>query len=74
VTLESYEHQEYRAIRQSLEEVAAEAIGQMKLLVHTLQTKESQNKEVLSLIETKNVQELASKVKLHKSYLGETQE
>ncbi|HEX5330961.1 hypothetical protein [Sulfuricurvum sp.] len=74
VTLESYEHQEYRAIRQSLEEVASEAIAQMKLLVHTLQTKESQNKEVLSLIETKNVQELASKVKLHKSYLGETQE
>ncbi len=74
ITLESYEHQEYRAIRQSLEEVAAEAISQMKLLIHTIQTRESHTKEALSMIETKNVQELASKVKLHKSYLGENQE
>lgn len=69
VTLESYERHEYRAIRQSLEEVAAEATAQMKLFVQTLQTKESH-----PLIEAKSVQELASKVKLHKSYLGENQE
>lgn len=69
VTLESYERQEYRAIRQNLEEVAAEATAQMKLFVQTLQTKESH-----PLIEAKSVQELASKVKLHKSYLGENQE
>ena len=66
ITLESYEHQEYRAIRKSLEEVASEAIAQMRLLTQTLQKTES-----LPLIETRNVQELASKVKLHKSYLGE---
>ncbi|DAB39481.1 MAG: hypothetical protein A2023_06375 [Sulfuricurvum sp. GWF2_44_89] len=69
VTLESYERHEYRAIRQSLEEVAAEATAQMQLFVQTLQTKESH-----PLIEAKSVQELASKVKLHKSYLGENQE
>lgn len=74
ITLESYEHHEYRAIRQSLEEVAAEATAQMKLLVQTLQSRESHAREALSMIETKNVQELASKVKLHKSYLGENQE
>ena len=69
VTLESYERQEYRAIRKSLEDVAAEAAVQMQLFVQTLQTKESH-----PLIEAKNVQELASKVKLHKSHLGENQE
>jgi len=66
VSLESYERQEVRALRQSLEEVASEATAQMKLLMQTLQKTES-----LPIIETKNVQELASKVKLHKSYLGE---
>lgn len=74
VTLESYEHQEYRAIRQSLEQVAAEATVQMQLLSQSLQQRESHPKESLSMIEAKNVQELASKVKLHKSYLGENQE
>jgi len=69
VTLESYERQEYRAVRQSLEEVAAEATAQMQLFIQTLQTKESH-----PLIEAKSVQDLASKVKLHKSYLGENQE
>jgi hypothetical protein len=68
VTLESYEHQEYRSIRQSLEQVAAEVTAQMQLLSQTLQKRDS-----LPMIETKNVQELASKVKLHKSYLGENQ-
>jgi hypothetical protein len=74
ITLESYEHQEYRAIRQSLEEVAAEATAQMKLFVQNLHEREAKARESLTLIETKNVQELASKVKLHKSYLGENQE
>lgn len=66
ITLESYERQEVRAIRQSLDEVATEAIAQIKFLTQTLQ-----KSEPLPIIETKNVQELASKVKLHKSYLGE---
>lgn len=66
VTLESYERQDIRALRQSLEEVASEATAQMKLLAQALQ-----RSEPLPIIETKNVQELASKVKLHKSYLGE---
>lgn len=69
MTLESYERQEYRAIRQTLEEVAAEATAQMQLLSQNLQ-----KREVLPLAETKNVQELASKVKLQKSYLGEQPE
>jgi hypothetical protein len=69
VTLESYERQEYRSIRQSLEQVAAEATAQMQLLAQTLQKRES-----FPIAETKNVKELASKVKLHKSYLGENQE
>lgn len=74
ITIESYEHQEHRAIRQNLEEVASEAIAQMKLLIDQIHAKEVPLKESLALIETKNVQELASKVKLHKSYLGENQE
>jgi hypothetical protein len=69
VTLESYERQEFRAIRQSLEEVAAEATAQMQLFVQTLK-----KSEPLPIIETKNVHELASKVKLHKSYLGEAKD
>jgi hypothetical protein len=69
VTLESYERQEYRSIRQSVEEVAAEAIAQMQLLVQSIQ-----KRELVPMVETRNVQELASKVKLHKSYLGENQE
>ncbi len=69
ITLESYERHEYRSIRQSLEQVAAEATAQMQLLTQTLQ-----KNEIHPLIETKNVQDLASKVKLHKSYLGENQE
>lgn len=69
VTFESYERQEFRSIRQNLEQVAAEAIAQMQLLAQSVQHKES-----IPMIETKNVQELASKVKLHKSYLGENQE
>lgn len=69
VTLESYERQEYRSIRQSLEEVASEVTAQLQLLSHTLRQQEPS-----PLIDTKNVQELASKVKLQKSYLGENQE
>lgn len=69
VTLESYEHQEFRSIRHSLEQVAAEVTAQIQLLTQTIQ-----KNEIHPLIETKNVQELASKVKLHKSYLGENQE
>jgi hypothetical protein len=75
ITLESFEHQEYRAIRKSLEEVAAEATVQMKLFIQNLQARESQAKETLSLLEAKNVQELTSKVKLQKSsYIVDNQE
>lgn len=69
VTLESYERQEYRAVRQSLEEVAAQATAQLELFIQNIQKQEK-----IPLIETKNVQDLASKVKLQKSYLGENQE
>ncbi|MBD3809781.1 MAG: hypothetical protein IE884_04600 [Sulfuricurvum sp.] len=69
VTLESYERQEYRTIRQSLEEVAAQATAQMELFIQNIQKHEK-----MPLIETKNVQDLASKVKLQKSYLGDNQE
>lgn len=74
VTLESYEHQEYRAIRQSLEQVAAEASAQIQLLTQTLQKRDSHDRESSPMIEARSVQELASKVKLHRSYLGENQE
>jgi hypothetical protein len=74
ITLQSLDHQEYRAIRQALENVASEATAQMELFVHNLLEKEAHLKESRSLIDTKNVQELASKVKLTKSYLGENQE
>jgi len=74
VTLESYDHQEYRAIRHSLEQVAAEASAQIQLLTQTLQKRDSYDRESSPLIEARNVQELASKVKLHRSYLGENQE
>jgi len=74
VTLESYEHQEYRAVRQSLEQVAAEATAQIQLLTQTLQKRDSHDRESSPMIEARSVQELASKVKLHRSYLGENQE
>lgn len=74
VTLESYEHQEYRAVRQSLEQVAAEASAQLQLLTQTLQKQGSHERESSPLIEARSVQELASKVKLQRSYLGENQE
>jgi hypothetical protein len=57
-----------------LEEVTSEAIAQMKLLVQNLHEREAKARESLSMVETKNVYDLASKVKLHKSYLGESQE
>lgn len=69
VTLESHERHEYRAIRQTLEEVASQATAQMEHFIETLQKQEK-----IPVIETKNVQELASKVKLQKSYLGDNQE
>lgn len=74
VTLESYEHQEYRAVRQSLEQIAAEASAQLQLLTQTLQNRDSHERGTSPLIETRSVQELASKVKLQRSYLGENQE
>lgn len=69
VTLESHDRQDYRAMRQGLEEVAAHATAQMELFIQNIQKYEK-----MPLIETKNVQDLASKVKLQKSYLGENQE
>lgn len=67
VTLESYERQEVRAVRENLERIAAEAGAQMQLLAQTLENHRG------TPVDTKNVQELASKVKLHKSYIGENQ-
>lgn len=67
VTLEAYERHEARAVRENLERVAAEAIAQMQMLARSLEHYPE------APIVTKNIQELAGRVKLHKSYVGENQ-
>lgn len=66
VTLESYEKQEHRAMREHLENVAANAIAQMELFSETIAKYEQTHQ-----ISPKDVQELSHKVKLHHSYNGE---
>lgn len=68
VTLESYERQDIRAVREMLQEVASEATAQIRLLSQSFE------KYRFELHDPKNVQELAGRVKLQKSYLGENQE
>jgi len=67
ITLESYEKQEHRAIREHLENVANTAIRQMEMLTQNL----SRFEETHHYVSPKEVQELSHKVKLHQSYKGE---
>lgn len=67
ITLESYEKQEHRAIREHLENVANTAIRQMEMLTQNL----SKFEETHHYVSPKEVQELSHKVKLHQSYKGE---
>lgn len=66
VTLESYEKHEHRALREHLENVAANAIAQMELFTEKIERHEQPRP-----ISPKEVQELSHKVKLHQSYNGE---
>lgn len=66
ITLEAYEKQEHRSLRENLENVANEAIAQMKLF-----SEQISNPQYRHEITPKEVQELAHKVKLHQSYSGE---
>jgi len=67
ITLESYDKQEYRAIREHLEHVANTAIVQMEAFADKIERFEAQRHSV----SPKEVQELSHKVKLHQSYSGE---
>lgn len=69
VTLESYEKQEHRAMRENLEKIANEVSERLHLLIQSLpKTKSSDT------FDTKNIQELTGKVKLHRSYTEELSE
>jgi hypothetical protein len=69
VTLESYEKQEHRAMRENLERIAAEVSEQLYLLSKSLP-----KHETVETFNPKSIQELSSKVKLHKSYTEELSE
>lgn len=66
VTLEGYEKQEHRELREHLENVANEAIVQMKLFTQIL-TQSDQHHHVSA----KEVVDLAHRAKLHQSYTAE---
>lgn len=70
VMIEAYERQDHHALREHLKE-AAEEIG---IRIDALGRLVEETRRSSALVDTKNVQELASKVRLHKSYLGENQE
>jgi hypothetical protein len=67
ITLESYEKQEHRALREHLENVANSAIVQMEIFTQYL----SKFEETHHYVSPQEVQELSHKVKLHQSYKGE---
>lgn len=69
VTLESYEKQEHRAMRENLERIASEVGEQLYHLSQSLPKHESVEK-----FDAKSIQELAGKVKLHRSYTEELSE
>lgn len=66
VTLEGYEKQEHRELREHLENVANEAIVQMKLFTQILTQPDHHHH-----VSAKEVVDLAHKVKLHQSYTAE---
>lgn len=70
VVLESYERQDTRALREQIERALFEMTSQLRILTHTLE-KNAQN---TAAVDTQNIQELASKVRLHKSYAADNQE
>lgn len=67
VTLEGYEKQEHREMREHLENVANEAIAQMQLFTQKL-TRQDQPHQHVS---PQEVLDLTHKVKLHQSYTSE---
>lgn len=67
VTLEGYEKQEHRELREHLENVANEAIVQMKLFTQMLTQPDQHHHNVSA----KEVVDLAHRVKLHQSYTAE---
>ena len=67
VTLERYEKQEHRELREHLENVANEAIVQMQLYTQKI----IQNDQQQHIISPKEVVNLSHKVKLHQSYTTE---
>ncbi len=69
VTLESYEKQEHRAMRDNLERIASDVSEKLYLLRQSLPKVENVEK-----FDTKNIQELSGKVKLHRSYTEELSE
>ena len=68
VTLESYSRSDSRFTREHLENLSSEVTAGLKLLSQSLEQYKS------APVDTRNIQELAGKVKLHKSYVGENQE
>jgi hypothetical protein len=69
VTLESYERHEHRAMRENLERIANEVSERLSLLAQSLPKHES-----IEIFDTKNIHELAGRVKLHRSYTEELSE
>ncbi len=67
VTLEAYDHQEARTVRENLERVVAEASAQIQRLAESIENRQN------IPVDTTTIQELAGRVKLHKSYIGENQ-
>lgn len=69
VTLESYEKQEHRVMRDNLERLAAEVSQQLSLLSQSLPKREKSEP-----FDPRNIQELSGKVKLHRSYMEDLNE
>ncbi|MDP3301065.1 MAG: hypothetical protein Q8S36_03760, partial [Sulfuricurvum sp.] len=67
VTLEGYEKQEHREMREHLENVANETIAQMQLFTQKLTRQDQPNQH----ISPQEVMDLTHKVKLHQSYTSE---
>jgi hypothetical protein len=65
--MEGYEKQEHRELREHLENVANEAIVQMKLFTQILTQPDQHHHNVSA----KEVVDLAHRVKLHQSYTAE---
>ncbi|MCK9372949.1 MAG: hypothetical protein M0P91_07110 [Sulfuricurvum sp.] len=69
VTLESYEKQEHRVMRDNLERLASEVGQQLSLLSQALPKREKSEP-----FDPRNIHELSGKVKLHRSYMEDLNE